>query len=175
MQVGDAVALLAPAGFDMKAPATWADLGCGTGLFTRALADLLAPGSTVHATDHDASALTRVPTARNQVRIRTHHADFVTESLPFGELDGVLMANSLHYVEEPVRLIERLATRLRPRHRFLIVEYDTDRPNRWVPYPISRQSLGVVFASAGYESVVTLGTRPSVYQRADLYAAHVTR
>jgi hypothetical protein len=55
--------------------------------------------------------------------------------------------------------------------------FDVKAPATWAHLgsSISRQSLGVVFGSAGYESVVTLGTRPSVYQRADLYAAQVTR
>src|SRR5207247_6318326 len=36
---------------------TWADLGAGEGAFTLALADLLPPGSTIHAVDRDAGAL----------------------------------------------------------------------------------------------------------------------
>mgnify|MGYP002361559137 CR=1 FL=1 len=39
---------LAPSG-----AAEWADLGCGSGLFTYALAQLLHAGSVVHAVDKD--------------------------------------------------------------------------------------------------------------------------
>ena len=44
-------------------PATWADLGCGDGTFTLALASLLPAGSTIYAVDQDAAALRALPEA----------------------------------------------------------------------------------------------------------------
>jgi SAM-dependent methyltransferase len=178
MQIREAVALLAPAELDRRAPAIWADLGCGAGLFTRALADLLSPGSTIHAVDRDAAALARLPSARNGVRMAAHHGDFVdlaSGPWPFEMLDGVLMANSLHYVEQPLPFIQSLIARMKARHRFLIVEYDMSRPSRWVPYPLDRAALTSLFAEAGYQDTELLAIRPSIYQRAGLYAAQITR
>src|SRR5690606_19180815 len=174
--VREAAALLAPAELDASVPAIWADLGCGAGIFTRALADLLGPGSTVHAVDLDAAALARLPSARHGVRLAAHHGDFVDlvrGPWPFERLDGVLMANSLHYVEQALPFIQSLTARMKARHRFLIVEYDMSRPNRWVPYPLDRAALTAVFAEAGYQDVEVLGERPSIYQQACLYAMSV--
>jgi len=74
---------------------TWADLGCGTGTFTLAFADLLAPGSVIHAMDSDASALRKIPPAHKSVSITTHRGDFLKPQIwRFADLDGILMANS---------------------------------------------------------------------------------
>ena len=56
MRPRDAIDMLAESGVDALGPTIWADLGCGDGTFTLALASLLAPGSTIHAMDTDGSA-----------------------------------------------------------------------------------------------------------------------
>jgi trans-aconitate methyltransferase len=59
MRHADASAMFDGARFDTPAPSTWADLGCGDGTFTRALAERLAQGSTIHAVDRNRGAVTR--------------------------------------------------------------------------------------------------------------------
>lgn len=174
MRPRHAIDLLTGSGVDTLGPSTWADLGCGTGTFTLALADLVAPGSTIHAMDRDRSALRKIPARHKDVSITTHHGDFTDPAWPFADLDGILMANSLHYVAHQAAFIRDCEPRLTPPRRFLIVEYDTDVPNRWVPHPLSRATLTSLFAEAGYPSVVMLQSRPSMYRRAPLYAALVT-
>ncbi len=154
---------------------TWADLGCGDGVFTLALAEQLAAGSTIHAIDRDRAVLRRIPASHRGVHIETHAGDFTRLSWPFAPVDGILMANALHFVADQAAFLRRCAASLTPAGRFLIVEYDTDRPNPWVPYPLSRNSLAALFATVGFDSVETLGSRPSVYQRAALYAVAVAR
>lgn len=175
MDQADAVALIAPSGVEALGPSTWADLGCGDGTFTRALASLLAPGSTIHAIDRDAARLRRLPSAHGGVRIAAHAGDFTRFPWPFtADVDGILMANALHYVaDQPAFVRACVAQAARP-PRFLVVEYDMDRANRWVPHPVGRARLAAVFAEAGYPSVRVLASRPSIYQRAAIYAAAIT-
>jgi SAM-dependent methyltransferase len=173
MQLRDAVTLLAGSDLGALGSTTWADLGCGSGTFTLALADVLASGSAIHAMDLDGSALRKIPASHNGVRITTHRGDFTSETWPFADLDGILMANSLHYVEDKTRFIAACEDRMSAR-RFLIVEYDTDAAHRWVPYPASKGRLAAIFAAAGYSSVKWLGSRPSVYRQAALYAVLVS-
>ena len=173
MQLRDATAMLSAADLDRDRPSVWADLGCGTGTFTVALASLLAPESTIHAIDRDAAALRQVPRAYQGVTIITGVADITGERTGLHGLDGVLMANSLHYVREQARVVQRWSERLAARGRFLIVEYDTDTANRWVPFPISRSRLSTVFERVGPVSIQDLGRRPSNYQRAQLYAVSI--
>ena len=175
MRLRDATDMLADSGVGALGPTTWADLGCGTGTFTLALADLLAPGSAIHAMDRDSSVLRRIAPAHKRVGITTHRGDFTKPRMwPFDSLDGILMANSLHYVEDQAEFIRACQARMTSSRRFLIVEYDTDESSRWVPYPLSQARLSSLFNPAGYSSIKVLRSRPSVYRRAALYAALVT-
>ena len=167
----EAIEMLADSGVSALGPTTWADLGCGDGTFTRALAALLAAGSTIHAIDRDGSALGNIPPAHNGVRITTHLGDFINQRWPYADLDGILMANSLHYVDDQPAFIRACEARMTSRGRFLIVEYDTNAASRWVPYPVSQTRLTALFAPAGYSSIRLLRSRPSLYRRASLYAA----
>jgi SAM-dependent methyltransferase len=171
MHLRDAVEMLRASRLDTLGPTTWADLGCGEGTFTRALAELVAPGSVVHAMDVDRAALRSLPSRHGNARIETHAGDLTKQPWPFSTLDGVLMANSLHYVRDQEAFIATARTHLTPPHRFLIVEYDSETPNPWVPYPVSRKRLATLFDDA--TQILILNTRPSRYQRAALYAAQI--
>jgi ubiquinone/menaquinone biosynthesis C-methylase UbiE len=170
MRRRDAIDMLADSGVDTFGPTIWADLGCGDGTFTLALADALESGSVIHAMDLDVSALRAIPPTHKGVRITTHHGNFMKQPWPFTGLDGILMANSLHYVENKPAFIRACESQMKPRRRFLIVEYDTSEANRWVPYPISQAKLTTLFERAGYASPRLLRSRPSLYRRAPLYA-----
>lgn len=173
MELTAAIELIQPAHFTGETTTVWADLGCGSGLFTVALAHCLQPGSTVFAVDQNPVRI-NVPPPPDRI-ITPLQLDFVTDALPFQQLNGILMANSLHYVQHKQTLLKKLSTCLLPDGRFLIVEYDTDKPvPQWVPYPVSFRSLQPLFAKAGYHSVEKLGERASVYGRAGMYAALVS-
>ncbi len=174
MELADAIALLQPAHLPQDSPALWADLGCGTGLFTYALAHLLPPGSIIDAVDKSVAPLIPLPNP-NRTLIRQHQLDFVAQPLPYAKLDGLLMANSLHYVKDQTACIAQLRQALNPKGCFLLVEYDTHLPNPWVPYPISYHVLPALFNPLGFGVVTKLQERPSRYGRANLYAALIGR
>jgi len=147
----------------------WADLGCGDGLFTEAIARLLPTGSTVRGIDTRPGLKSH--TTSNGVTLTPMKADFVRDDLGLHDLDGILMANSLHYVKDQSAFFQRLRTHMHPHAPFLIVEYDTDvAVPRWVPYPLSLISLTTLFRKAGYCLIQKLGERSSVYGRSDIYA-----
>ena len=173
MRPADAIEMLAASGVEALGPTVWADLGCGDGTFTLALAGLLASGSTIHAIDLAGSALRKIPSTHNRVRITTHRGDFMKLPWPFADVDGILMANSLHYVENQLAFIRACEPHMKTRRHFLIIEYDTIDRSRWVPYPVSQMRLTTLFARAGYSSVRVLRSRPSIYRRARLYAAAI--
>ena len=175
MRLSDAIEMLADSDVEALGPATWADLGAGDGTFTLALAEVLASGSVIHAMDLDGSALRRIPSAHKGARITTHHGDFMEEPWPFADLDGILMANSLHYVEDQLAFIRACESYMKPRRNFLIVEYDTSEVSRWVPYPVSQTRLTTLFERAGYTSVRVLCSRPSIYRRAPIYSVAIAQ
>lgn len=150
----------------MEPGGTWADIGAGTGAFTLALADLLGPGGRIVAVDRDAGALrenARLVAARFPgVTVQALVAD-LTRPLELPELDGLVAANSLHYVprDRRVAVVAALAAHLRPGGRFVVVEYDADRGNPWVPHPFSYPSWEWLAADVGLTGTQRLGRVPS--------------
>ena len=157
----------------------WADLGAGDGMFTRALIGLLGPTGRVYAVDRDARAiaeLERWATAEG-ARVVPVVADFTRPDLPGFEgsmLDGMLFANSLHFVRDAEIVLARLAAWLKPGGRVVWVEYDRASASRWVPYPIPAARLPALAAAAGLSTPVITGTRPSAFG-GNLYAAEARR
>ncbi|MES1225815.1 MAG: class I SAM-dependent methyltransferase [Bacteroidota bacterium] len=175
MQLKESIELLQHKNFQPVEKQIWADLGCGSGLFTLALANLLQAGSTVYAVDTNTSALKKLP-SNDKVSIRPVQSDFITDQFEFSNLDGILMANSLHYVKDKSAFIGKMIKYLKSGGCFLMVEYDTDKPvSTWVPYPTSFQTLKKIFAAAGFISAQKMNERPSVYNNGKMYSAIFTK
>jgi SAM-dependent methyltransferase len=170
----DHVALLregvAPAGPDGS---TWADIGSGGGAFTLALADLLGPGGRIVSVDRDAGALRAQARAMAErfptTDLRQLAADF-TADLGLPPLDGLVMANSLHFGRDHRAIAGHVASMLRPGGRFILVEYDADRGNPWVPYPLSFATWRQVAVEAGLSEPRLLHRLPSRFLGA-IYSA----
>lgn len=158
-----AAAVPAPAG-----AARWADLGAGEGAFTFALAERLGPGAHVTAVDRDRRSLRRLEReARSPLRgarVDTLLADF-RQPLPLARLDGVLLANALHYVaarEQPA-LLRALGGALVPGGRLVLVEYDLGSGNPWVPHPVPAARFPALARAGGLEGAVVVAEAASRY------------
>ena len=142
----------------------WADLGSGEGAFTLALADLLGPGGTIDTVDRDAGALRvqsrRLGEAFPHVTVTPVVADF---SGPLGlpPLDGIVMANSLHFEHDKLAVLRLVRGYLRPEGRLVLVEYDSDHGNTWVPYPLSYPTWAALAEQAGFHDTRRLTAVPS--------------
>ena len=147
----------------------WADLGCGAGFFTNVLSSFLTKGSSMHAVDTEASSLKKVRVA-DGIALTTHKVDFVKQPWPFAVLDGILMANALHYVRDKDAFIQKLQLHLAANGLWLLVEYDTDAANPWVPYPVSFNRLQKLCSSHSF-SVEKINSVPSAFGRSTMYAA----
>lgn len=199
MQHHDHVALIRDGVLPLPQPQSneagpvWAELGSGDGAFTLALVDLLeqayaadpagTPAPRVISIDRDSRALQRqraaldhaFPNAATQVtQLTADYRDLAALHLP--PLDGVLAANTLHYVRPKPRaaLLRELAQLLRPGGRFIVVEYNVDRGNLWVPHAFSATRWQQMAHDAGLTNPRLLHTRPSRHLR-EIYAASATR
>ncbi|HEX9703635.1 MAG TPA: class I SAM-dependent methyltransferase [Gemmatimonadales bacterium] len=166
MDTREAVALLESA--VPRGAGIWADVGSGEGTFTRALAELLGPGSRIYAVDHDEAVVRALERwAEDGVEVIPVQADFARPfalpGLAETKLDGILFANALHFVPHPDVVLSRLAPWLRPGGRVVVVEYDRRAANPWVPYPIPTTRLPALAASAGLAAPAITATRPSAF------------
>jgi ubiquinone/menaquinone biosynthesis C-methylase UbiE len=140
----------------------WADLGAGDGAFTLALADLVGPSARITAIDRDEGSLRRLASGEGEraPAIQTVVADF-TRPLNLSGLDGVVMANSLHFVRDKAPVLASVREMLRPGGTLIVVEYETDRDNPWVPHPFSFATWERMSAAAGFEPTRLLHRHPS--------------
>ena len=140
----------------------WADLGAGTGAFTLALAELVGPEGEVIAVDRDRGALRDLERALRpgHATVRTLSADF-TKPFDLASLDGVVMANSLHFVRDKAPVLALVHDMLKPSGRLLLVEYDADHGNTWVPHPMSFETWRALADANGFAETRKLASVPS--------------
>ncbi len=135
---------------------TWADLGAGSGNFTVALREIVGQEAIIHAIDHNARDL-----MRNQAANEHHQADF-TRPLPVAELDGILMANALHWVRKQQTVLAHIKDALKPDGCLVVVEYDVTIPRPYmVPYPVPFKRLCALGEATGFTRIRQIGQRQS--------------
>jgi hypothetical protein len=156
MKISEVAAFIHTPIIEWARPQSWCDLGCGTETFTMALARSLAPGSTIHAVDLDRGALGGIPDEYHGVTIRKVLGDLRSSELRLPSVNGILMANSLHFIQDQQLLLRKL---LPVTDYFLIVERSRSSP--WGPYPVGFEKLCQLFSEAGMEHIEKLAARRS--------------
>src|SRR5215208_2174892 len=168
----DHVNLLRPA--DLLQGGTWADFGAGSGAFTLALSELVGLKAEIYAIDKDRGAFgkleqshrARFGTSQNIHPVR---ADFMgTLSLP--PLDGIVMANSLHFFKDKEKVLRHVRSFLKLNGALLLVEYNVDSGNMWVPYPLSFETYQPLALRVGFTQPRLLAKVPSRFLH-ELYSA----
>lgn len=168
----DHVALLKPA--KLPPGGTWADLGAGTGAFTLALRELAGPEAVIYAVDQSRGALGELQQAHrarfgDSTDPHLLPADF-SHALALPPLDGIVMANSLHFFRDKERILRHVRTLLKPGGTLLLVEYNVDTGNPWVPYPLSFDTWRGLAPRAGFSEPELLARHPSSFLR-EFYSA----
>lgn len=92
--------------------------------------------------------------------------------LALPELDGAVMANSLHFVDasEQGRVLAQVVKHLRPGGAFVLVEYDLERGTPWVPYPVTPRRFAALAMAAGLGVPREIGRLRSRFGPRDIYA-----
>jgi ubiquinone/menaquinone biosynthesis C-methylase UbiE len=160
MTIDQAISLISTADINQDSPQRWADLGCGSGLFSRALASIRPPESHILCMDKDDQTIDRI----NKVTVEFKRADFSMFDFGMAAYNGFLLANSLHYIKNKAELLNNLMRALKNGGSLVIIEYDTTISNPWIPYPASFETLRTLFDKPGIE-FRKLSQMPSVYGR----------
>ncbi|MBK7740560.1 MAG: class I SAM-dependent methyltransferase [Saprospiraceae bacterium] len=103
-------------------------------------------------------------TMGNSINIDFRVGDFENESLPLQHLDGIMMANSLHYVSD------KEASSFKQKYfaknpAFLIIEYNRTEANQWVPYPVPFEQLKTLFSRLDYTHIENRRTKVALWWR----------
>ena len=168
----DHVNLLRPA--DIKPGGSWADLGAGSGAFTFATRELIGPTANIYAIDKNRASLNQLEQAYRARFGDSQNLHLITgdfsHTLDIPPLDGILMANSLHFFKDKEKILRHVSSYLKPNGILLIVEYNVDSGNLWVPYPFSFETYRKLAPRANFSEPRLLAKVPSTFLR-EFYSA----
>ena len=172
MDHNDHVNLLRPA--NLTHGGTWADLGAGSGAFTLALRELVGLDAIIYAVDKDRSALRELENAHRarfdiSLGLIPLNQDFSRLS-DIPALDGVVMANSLHFFKDKEKILRHVNGLLKPNGLLLLVEYNVDSGNMWVPHPLSLETYQALAPRAGFSEPRLLAKAASRFLK-EFYSA----
>ncbi|NVB41120.1 class I SAM-dependent methyltransferase [Pseudenhygromyxa sp. WMMC2535] len=130
-----------------------ADIGAGSGYFTRRLAHAASAGTT-YAVDVDADFKTHIETHRDDwgtPNIETRLAVYEHPLLPKESVDLVFISNTYSFLQERVAYFTAVHTALRPRGRLAVIDWRTEadcprslgcpKPKQRVPKELALREL----------------------------------
>jgi predicted methyltransferase len=103
-----------------------ADLGAGTGYFTRRLARAVAPSGVVYAVDIQPEMLSLLKTNMEKAGVRNVVpvlGEVDDPKLPRASLDWVLLVDVYHELQQPKATLAKVREALKPTGRVALVEY----------------------------------------------------
>jgi 2-polyprenyl-3-methyl-5-hydroxy-6-metoxy-1,4-benzoquinol methylase len=109
-----------------------ADIGAGSGFFSRPLAKAVAPGGKVYAVDIQQGLLDYInkrDTEENIHNVQTVLGEFDDPKLPVRNVDLAFINDVLHHIEHRAVYLKALGTYMKPAGRIAILEMNKDDPN----------------------------------------------
>jgi SAM-dependent methyltransferase len=123
--------LLLPA-LHLKPGQVVADIGAGTGYYTRRLAKLTGPSGTVYAVDIQPEMLELLTNKMSELgiqNVRPALGTITDPKLPRAAVDLVLMVDVYHEFDHPYEMIQAICQSLKPNGRLVFVEFRGEDPN----------------------------------------------
>jgi arsenite methyltransferase len=109
-----------------------ADIGAGSGFFSRPLAKAVAPNGKVYAVDIQQGLLDYInkrDTEENIHNIQTVLGEFDDPKLPVRNVDLAFINDVLHHIEHRAVYLKALGAYMKPSGRIAIIEMNKDDPN----------------------------------------------
>lgn len=123
--------LLVPA-LKLSVGSTIADIGCGSGYYTRRLARAAGKSGLVFAVDIQPEMLQNLTNrlaAEKIENVKPILGNDIDPKLPDGALDLILMVDVYHELDHPFEMIESMCHDLKPKGRLVLVEFRGEDPN----------------------------------------------
>ena len=109
-----------------------ADIGAGSGVFSRPLAKAVAPSGKVYSVDIDQGLLDHINERARQENIsniRTVLGKFEDPAIPGKDVDMAFFHDVFHHIEKREAYLKALATYIKPNGMITIIEMDRSDPN----------------------------------------------
>ena len=94
--------------------------------------------------------------------------------LNLDNLDGILMANSLHYVRAQERLLGQLMLNVKAGGQLVVAEYDRGRRSPWIPFPVTFERLASLAKKLGLPAPERKAGRVSRFGNGMIYVASIS-
>jgi ubiquinone/menaquinone biosynthesis C-methylase UbiE len=107
-----------------------ADVGAGTGLFTRLIAEKVGPKGAVYAVDISKPFLEHIAEQSKkigQTQVKTVRGTQATTNLPARSVDLVFLCDAYHHVERPELVLSSIHDALRPGGFLVVVDLDREK------------------------------------------------
>lgn len=142
----------------LKSGMVVADIGAGSGLFSRPLAKAVAPAGKVYAVDIQQDLLDYIDKRDKEENIRnvqTVLGEFDDPKLPVRNVDLAFINDVLHHIQHRAVYLKTLGSYLKPGGRIAIIEMNKDDPN--TPHKnqpellVSREQIFQWMSDAGFK------------------------
>jgi ubiquinone/menaquinone biosynthesis C-methylase UbiE len=140
---------------DLPDGARVADLGAGSGYFTRPLARAVAPDGKVWAVDVDAEMLEHLRERLDEEGIENVEivlGEYTDPKLPDGGIDLVFSSNTFHHIQDRPAYFRDLKRDLAPGGRVALIDYDGSKGLfvKIVGHYVERDEVLGAMEQAGY-------------------------
>lgn len=143
-----------------------ADIGAGTGYFTRRFAVAVGPKGKALGLEIEPSMVARMKDDAQKLKLSNYEPRLVRPDDPELEsrsVDVVFLCDAYHHIGNRVAYVKRLTKSLKPNGRVVIVDFH-DRPSPVGPVPkLSEQIVIKEFEQAGYRLIRSLDFLPYQY------------
>lgn len=135
-----------------------ADLGSGSGYFTRRFVEAVTDSGMVYAVDVEPEMLTYVKESIMHMHV-PYSADFIlarpdNPKLPFESVDLIFVCNTVHHLDDRTTYFRNVTSALKPGGRIAIIDFYPDERSGNLGFPkrhlVSRETILKEMNEAGY-------------------------
>jgi ubiquinone/menaquinone biosynthesis C-methylase UbiE len=148
-----------------------ADLGSGSGYFTRRFVEAVTETGMVYAVDVEPEMLAYVKESIVHMHV-PYTAEFIlarpdSPKLPFESIDLLFVCNTIHHLDERFKYFRDLRSSLKPGGRISIIDFYPDERSGDLGFPkhhlVSRNTVITELTDAGYKLVREHSFLPKQY------------